>query len=416
MNSSPRSFLRRHAVRALALGLCLLLTLTSPALASEAPVLDPERFALPNQDASLTGVFITGVPETARLCLGSRIIAPGDVLSAGQLSSLTLESLSEEAQDVLVSYLPIYGTIVEREAVLTLSLSGTKDLPPEVKDGSIQTYKNLPNTGRFDAKDPEGSALTFTITRQCRRGTVTIQEDGSFLFTPKKNKVGKDYFTYTATDAAGNVSAEATVTVEILKPTDSRLYSDIPQETAQFEALWMKNSGLFAGVQVADNNCFQPEASVSRGEFLAMVMKLLDIPAEKTAETSGFADEAEAPDWLQPYLQTAMRLGLISGSAQDADEAPVFKPNDPVTGAEASVMLQNILRFSPAQETETAAVEDTDVPAWAQSSAGALEAAGLDISATDAALTRMETAHLLYAVSRLAESAPGLDVFRSQEN
>ena len=421
MNPSHSKSGKRHGPLSMALILALLLSLFLPAQAAEAPepgtqALSPSDFTAAEAEQELTGVFITGVPEGARLCLGGRVIAPGDVLSAAQLQNLTLKTMSQDAQEVLVSYVPICGTTVEREAVLTVSLKGSKDLTPEVRDGSIQTYKNLPNSGRFDAKDPEGSELTFTVTRQPRRGTVTVQENGSFLFTPKKNKVGKDYFTYTATDAAGNVSEEATVTIEILKPTDSRLYSDIPQETAQFEALWMKNTGLFSGAQVADHSCFQPDASVSRGEFLAMVMKLLDIPMDEAAETSGFADEDAAPEWLLPYLRTAMRLGLISGTAQDTDaaEAPVFQPGAAITGAEAAVMLQNILRLSPAEEAETAALE-TGIPAWAQEAAAALSSAGIPVSAADEPLTRMEAAHLLYAVSCQAEHAPGLEVFQAQQ-
>ncbi|MFR8332989.1 MAG: Ig-like domain-containing protein [Oscillospiraceae bacterium] len=46
-------------------------------------------------------------------------------------------------------------------------------------------------------------------------------EDGAFTHTPKKNKVGKDSFSFTATDEAGAVSNEATVTIEILKPLDN---------------------------------------------------------------------------------------------------------------------------------------------------------------------------------------------------
>ena len=417
MNPSPRKHPHLRTVLTMALVLGVLFSLFVPALAAEAPGLRSSDFAQPDQEAALTGVFFTGVPENARLCLGSRTIAPGDVLSASQLEHLTLETDAPNPQEVLVTYLPIYGNTVEREAVLTLSLKGSKDLPPEVKDGSIQTYKNLQNTGRFDAQDPEGSALTFTITRQPHRGTVTVQEDGTFLFSPKKNKVGKDYFTYTATDAAGNVSEEATVTIEILKPTDSRLYSDIPQTTAQFEAMWMKNSGLFAGVQVADHDCFQPEATVTRGEFLAMVMKLLDIPMDEAAAASGFADEDSAPEWLKPCLRTAMRLGLVSGvpSESENSDAPVFQPDAPITGAQAAVMLQNILRLSPAEDAETAALTEA-VPTWAADSVSALASAGIETSASNEPLTRQEAAHLLYAVSRLTDTAPGLEVFRAQEN
>ena len=240
MNPSHRKSPWRHAALSMALFFSILFSLVFPALAAEVPAsgvqaLSSADFDRLQTDRDLTGVFITGVPGNARLCLGSRVIAAGDVLSTAQLSRLTLEPGSAEAQDVLVSYLPIYGSTVEQEAVLTVSLKGSKDLPPEVKDGSIQTYKNLQNTGRFDAQDPEGSELTFTITRQPHRGTVTVQEDGSFLFTPKKNKVGKDYFTYTATDADGKTSSPATVKITVTKAKTPVTYADLEREAVACE-------------------------------------------------------------------------------------------------------------------------------------------------------------------------------------
>ena len=66
--------------------------------------------------------------------------------------------------------------------------------------------------------------------------------DGSFIYTPKKNKVGVDSFTYTATDASGKVSREATVTIQILKPTDARQYTDTVGLDCRFEAEWLKNN------------------------------------------------------------------------------------------------------------------------------------------------------------------------------
>ena len=79
---------------------------------------------------------------------------------------------------------------------------------------------------------------------------MTIREDGSFLYTPKKNKVGTDSFTYTATDPAGKVSREATVTIQILKPTDNKQYADTTGTTCRFTAEWLRNTGLFVGEQI----------------------------------------------------------------------------------------------------------------------------------------------------------------------
>ena len=64
----------------------------------------------------------------------------------------------------------------------------------------METYKNLPNKGKLKVTEPEGEHMVFTVVRQPKRGQVVINEDGSFEYTPKKNKVGVDSFTYTATD------------------------------------------------------------------------------------------------------------------------------------------------------------------------------------------------------------------------
>ena len=109
---------------------------------------------------------------------------------------------------------------------MTIGIRGKENKAPTAEDSALETYKNLENTGKLKVSDPEGEQLTYTLVRQPKRGTVTISEDGSFTYTPKKNKVGVDSFTYTAADPAGNVSREATVTVTILKPSDTTQYTD----------------------------------------------------------------------------------------------------------------------------------------------------------------------------------------------
>lgn len=349
----------------------------------------------------LTGACITGVPgaNVGTVTLGSRTVRPGDILTAGQLDCLQFTPSCNEAE-ALVSYLPIYGSRVEGEAQMTFSIHKKEDQPPVAEDMTLETYKNLPNEGRLKGCDPEGGALTYTIVTPPKRGDVTLGEDGSFTYTPKKNKVGSDCFTYTVTDEAGQVSQEAKVSVKILKPLDSAAYRDM--EAGQFEALWMRNTGLFSGTQVAGEPCFGPDEPVSRGEFLAMVMKLLDIPPEEGLTSTGFADEADAPDWLLPYLGAAMRLGIVSGSS--SADGPVFRAEDSVTFAEAAVMVQNVLML-PAGEPEEAA------PAWAGRSMGALAEQGICLGDANAALTRADAASLLYHVRALAEDAPGMEVF-----
>ena len=269
----------------------------------------------------------------------------------------------------------------------------------------METYKNLPNEGKLEVSDPEGEKLTYSLIRSPRRGSVELKEDGTFVYTPKKNKVGVDSFTYTAVDPAGNVSREATVTVQILKPTDARQYTDTLGTDCRFEAEWLRNTGLFVGETVSGQPCFFPEREVSRGQFTAMLVKALDIPVN---EVDASALPENIPDWLKPYLAAAMRSGLLAGIPEQESFS------ESITGAEAAVMIQNALDLSVGEEAlQTAATEQADVPAWAQASVSVMQGNGLALSA--APMTRGDAAQVLYRVSRLAVTAPGAAVIRMQQ-
>lgn len=343
----------------------------------------------------LRGICITGLPDSGAgtVMLGTRVLRPGDILTAQQVESMTFQPLrTREDKVAQVMYLPIFDNRVEPEAVMTLSIRGKEDKPPVAQDSALETYKNLSNDGKLLASDPEEQPITYTLVRQPRRGAVELRQDGTFTYTPKKNKVGVDSFTFTAADPAGNVSREATVTVQILKPAQGAQYRDTDGEDCRFSAEWLRSTGLFAGEQVGGDACFFPEKTVTRGEFLSMLVNLLEIPVQ----------EVDAPDWVQPYLDAAIRSGLVSGWQQES-----FQMTEAITGAEAAVALQNALDLSIGYEELE---YPQDVPTWAATSLAVMAANGLELDAS-APLTRGQTAKILYQVSRMAVAAPGTMVF-----
>ena len=354
----------------------------------------------------LVGICITDLPDanTGTVMLGGRVLQPGDILTAQQLEKMTFSPLDtrQDAQAVM-SYLPIYENRVETSATVTVAIRGKEDKAPVAEDSALETYKNLPNTGSLKVNDPEGKTLTYTVTRQPKRGSVTVAEDGSFVYTPKKNKVGVDSFTYTATDPAGNVSREATVTVTVLKPTDAPQYADTAGSDCRFEAEWLKNTGLFTGEQLGGQLCFQENKTVSQEEFLVMMVKALGIPTEEAVNYAGFE---EVPQWLKPYLTAALRSGLTAGLPEQ--DAAAFGSNTPITGGAAAVMLQNALDLAV-----TTVVDEgrEDVPRWAAVAVTAMSDNGIAVRAMEN-LTRGEAAKLLYQISLLAEDAPGLAMYR----
>lgn len=386
--------------------ICALLCLTAiPVRAAAAEVSSDSVYCFSPGDfgteEGLAGICITGLPEssTGTLLLGTRVLCPGDILTADQLTQMTFSPLrTEENAAARLEYLPIFEERVAPCASMTLSIRGKEDKAPVAEDLALETYKNLELQGKLKVTDPEGQAMTYTITRQPRRGTVAIGEDGSFTYTPKKNKVGVDSFVFTATDPAGKVSREATVTITILKPTDAKQYTDTVGHSCRFEAEWMKHTGIFAGENVAGNLCFNPEKEVTRGEFVTMLVKALELPAEDAAAYSG----EEVPSWLQPYLTAALRSGLTAG----LPARETFEPDAVITGAEAAVMLQNALDLKVEALNEVSSLEEA-APSWAQPALQALEAEGICLSAEP--LKRSQTAQTLYRTVQLRSQ--GLGVF-----
>ena len=124
-----------------------------------------------------------------------------------------------------------------------------------------------------------------------------------------------------------------------------------------------------------------------------MAMELTGQEVDEKLRTSGFVDGEEAPSWVRPYMAQAMRSGIVRGEV--GEEGMVFRPNDPITGREAAVILQNILRLPV-----SASVGDSTEPRWAASSVQALSEAGMVIESRET-LTREGAVCLLYAVSCL---------------
>jgi VCBS repeat-containing protein len=106
--------------------------------------------------------------------------------------------------------------------VATVTITVRKvNRPPVAKDDAYTTTRNraffiaAPGVLAND-KDPEGSSLRAVLVQKAAHGVVLLSANGSFVYLPKPGFVGKDTFTYRASDGV-NVSNIATVTVNVVK-------------------------------------------------------------------------------------------------------------------------------------------------------------------------------------------------------
>ena len=354
----------------------------------------------------LDAIVISALPDsqTGTLTLGGQLLRVGDVISMEAVDGLTYTAKDTvNSSAASFQFLPVFANGTSGEAAnADLFLLAEENGAPVARDLELTTYKNVAVTERFNGVDPEGDLLTYHVVKKPARGAVTVQEDGTFVYTPYENKTGKDTFTYVAVDAVGNSSNPATVKVKIEKPDTKVTYADLSGHPAQKAAIRLAEEGVFVGECMNGFYFFQPDAAVTRSQFVAMVMDAAGLEALEGVERTGFADDEAIETWAKPYVSSALKSGLIQGSLDESGQA-VFRGSETVTTAEAAVLLDRALQIT---DVDAQTFASADAPAWAAQSAANLSTCGvLDSGASlGTQLTRGEAAQLLCSALELLDS------------
>src|SRR5205085_258562 len=108
------------------------------------------------------------------------------------------------------------GTIDSNVAIVSISVAAVNDAPAAIGD-SYTAIEDTPLTIASPGvlgndTDVDGNPLTAAVVAQPAHGTVTVNADGSFTYTPDANYNGSDSFTYKANDGTAD-SNVATVTL-----------------------------------------------------------------------------------------------------------------------------------------------------------------------------------------------------------
>ncbi len=364
---------------------------------------EPEDFVVKTDNkATLNSITVNTLPDpgAGTLVIGGQPVEIGSVVDSTALGGLRFQASQKPSVTTAeFTFTPSFSSGQDcRSTTVTLYLLTEKNQAPVARNMDLSTYKNIAITGYFDAVDTEGDPLTFQLTSTPARGAVSLAEDGSsqFVYTPYENKTGRDSFTYVAVDPAGN-SSEGKVTVVIEKPDTKVTYADLEGSSAHKAAIRLAEEGIYVGQYVNGRYFFDAGAPVSRAQFLTMAMAVSGVQPLEDVTLTGFSDDSAIPTWAKGSVSAALKTGAIQGS-QDESGAPVFGPDTPVTRAEATVMLNNLLHV-------------TDVPAevffsgtethWASQAAANLAASGVirpdDMGAVPLSdqLTRGEVAEML---------------------
>jgi hypothetical protein len=112
-------------------------------------------------------------------------------------------------------------------SIATVSINVAIGPPNAVSDNYIVALKDAPlivgtATGLL-ANDTNGGSGTLAVvaspTSTSRQGTVAVNADGSFTYTPRTGFVGNDFFNYTVSNGTENAFANVTIQVTDTLPT-----------------------------------------------------------------------------------------------------------------------------------------------------------------------------------------------------
>lgn len=131
-------------------------------------------------------------------------------------------------------------------------------------------------------------------------------------------------------------------------------FVDIANHPAKAEISYMAEKGYVKGLT---ETTFGPEASLTRAQFVALLARTFEWELPSAPKLS-FKDKV--PAYAQGAVQVAVSKGLVKGYSDKT-----FRPDQPVTRAEAAVILDRLLNKKGAAKT----VSDKGTwPSWASSS------------------------------------------------
>jgi len=294
-----------------------------------------------------------------------------------------------------------------------------KDLTLQVKIAKVtgNTLTAVQNAVKSLNGKQLADAIDFTVTAQGGGKSVVVEDMGTYTSRtlPLTAKADPNTTTAAVFDAATNTlqfvpavfSSDNNKNTATIKRQSNSIYTVIEHKKSfgDIAGHWAKNDiELLANkliVNGATDSEFQPERSITRAEFAALIVRALGLNASATG--SSFKD-VEAGAWYAGVVNAAAKAGLINGY-----EDGTFRPNNEINREELAALIVRALNYAgvktevtPAKVNELLAkFQDSSDIVWAKTELAAAIDAGIINGMTDVTLaprddaTRAQSATML---------------------
>ncbi|MBQ1782182.1 MAG: retention module-containing protein, partial [Gammaproteobacteria bacterium] len=162
-------------------------------------------------------------------------------------------SAIESAEPVLVSELVTAPAVSDQAPV--------PNTPPAASDLNVTVNEDEVLNSAIVASDLDGDALSYVLGTSPANGSVVLNTNGTFTYTPNANYNGSDSFTVTVSDGQGGV-VTSTVTIGVTPVNDLPTTSDLNLTTDEDTAV---NGGIVASDVDGDTLSFVLGTSPTNG-------------------------------------------------------------------------------------------------------------------------------------------------------
>lgn len=289
-------------------------------------------------------ITVTSLPkaESGRLLLGTTAITIGQKITEDNLDLVVFSPAADVACAASFGFIPgDMGFRLDCEVFMLTSVNETPVAAPAASASlDVSAHTDTPLTGKLAATDPEGDELRFEIVRYPSHGMLVLNDmrQGEYTYLPVGKYSGKDSFEYTVRDKYGNYAAAATVVLNVERLSSDTFFSDMAGNKSLNEALCAVDKGIMSA-EKGENGllCFNPDAGMTRQEFVFCAMKAAGISQLPDVTTTGFTDDAKIDSQYKNYIAAAKQLGYVKIDA-DANGCLYFRPEDKITRAEAAAI------------------------------------------------------------------------------
>ncbi|MHA6484530.1 S-layer homology domain-containing protein [Paenibacillus sp. strain BS8-2] len=318
--------------------------------------------------------------------------------SAGSLQYAWIEGEDFDASDVIVAS-SIDGTNVE----ITLN--------EVVGVGRLTAVVYAPGAAVVSLN---GEEVAFTL----QDGYVMIQSEVDFEEEPT-TPTSTPTPTPTPSNGSGVISTPAptptpvpTSTVKPTstpKPTALPEMKDIATHWAQTEIEQAIQAGI---VQGHGDGSFRPDDSVSREQFIVMLIRALK-PDEGTDKEWSFSDDQQIASWAQSSVKLALEMDWIGGY-----EDGTFRPQQSLNRAQLAVVVAKALGLPYSVESHAGYTDIHQIPTWALPAVNLLYEHGIMTGRSGnqfAAVEEVSRAEAVTVILRMLKLKEQLETVESDE-